>query len=284
MRLRNILVLLVICPAVYCQDLPHPLTQVEACQKSKRALVQVDTDTMHGTGFIVDSDGWIVTALHVVADPNTLNLYDHISVSIPGYPHPIPAEIVSRLDKFASPRDFVVLKIDKTKLFALDLGTEVNVEDGSPIAIVGLPLSAIFRIPIKPVPPFCFAGTIAVQTSFGLGNLEFLHTIYFQGVSIKGISGAPIVSLVTGKVIGIVSTRLTGITQGLDEARTGLNALPKNIVMAVNGVDSVRTTIGLIDTLDQQLANGLGAGSGASDASMILNRAKRDYDRRHPKK
>ena len=185
MRLRSIPILFLVYTAAYCQDLPQPLTQVEACRKIKNSIVQVDTDTMHGTCFIVDSDGWIVTALHVVAEPQTLVKRENITVSALGHLHPIPAEIVSPLDNIAQLRDFAILKINETKLPALDLGNEIDVEDGSPIAIVGLPLSAMFRIPINPIPRFCLSGTVTAQTTLPLGNLEFLRTIYFQGVSIS---------------------------------------------------------------------------------------------------
>ena len=53
----------------------RPITRVEACRQFSKAIVQVDTDYMHGSGFVVDPDGWIVTALHVVADRGTLKKY-----------------------------------------------------------------------------------------------------------------------------------------------------------------------------------------------------------------
>ena len=272
MKLYGILALLLACPAVYCQSVPQPLTQVEACRKFTASIVQVDSDTMRGTGFVADQDGWIVTALHVVANPKTLTKYGKISVTVLGYARPFPAEIMSPIDDLARSRDFVVLKIDKTKLSHLDMGTEIDVENGSPIAIIGLPFSA----PISGITPrFCLAGTVAAQTSFGLGNLRYLHTIYFQGVSIKGISGAPIISLVTGKVIGIVSTKLTGIGQALDLTRQRLSS--ENGSLQIGGFSTVSTTQAIIDVLDTQLANGLGSGTGASDAVYALEKAKSDY-------
>jgi S1-C subfamily serine protease len=280
------LAFLFVCSAVYCQNLQQPITQVEACRNFRASIVQVDSDTLHGTGFIVAPDGWIMTALHVVADPQTLTKRENIVVSIIGHAHTIPAEIASPLDNLARLRDFAILKIDESKLPALDLGSEVEVEDGSPIAIVGLPLSAALSIPAgSPIPRFCLSGTIAAQTAFQIKGLDFLHTIYFQGVSVKGISGAPIVSLQTGKVIGIVSTRLTGISQGLDQARTSYTSFQSSMqaAMILSGVDVGKAVIGLIDTLDQQLANGLGSGTGASDAANVLKQAQDDYKRHHPK-
>lgn len=284
MRLRIVLSLL-ICPAVYCQNLPQPLTQVEACRQFRASIVQVDSDTMHGTGFVVAPDGWIVTALHVVVDPQTLIKREHILVSTLGRSRPSDAEVVSPIDKFTMARDFAILKINKTNLPTLDLGNEISVEDGSPVVIIGLPLSATFRPQLNSIPRFCLSGTVAAQSALPLGNMEFLHAIYFQGVSIKGISGAPIISLVNGKVIGLVSTRLTGITQGLDQARTSYTISQSGLHADVNlsGFDVGKTVIGLVDTLDNQLANGLGSGTGAADAAIALEKAKREYKRQHPK-
>jgi len=274
-----VLAVLFACPAVYCQNLPQPLTQVEACRNFRAAIVQVDSDTMHGTGFIVAPDGWIITALHVVADQKTLIKYGNINVSVVGHPQHIPADIISPLDNPARLRDFAILKVDKVNLPSLDRGSEANVEDGSPIAVIGLPLSATFGLPVGSIPPFCLSGTVAAQTAIPLGNLAFVHAVYFQGVSIKGISGAPIISLVTGKVIGIVSTRLTGISRGLDEARTSYTNFQSGMqaTMVMSGVDVGKTVISLIDTLDQQLANGLGSGTGASDAASALKAAQKNY-------
>jgi S1-C subfamily serine protease len=270
------LAVLFVTSTVVCQDRPQPLSQVEACRNFRASIVQVDTDTMHGTGFIVAPDGWIMTALHVVADQQTLAKRENLSVSILGHPKAVPARIVTPIDNLARLRDFAILKIDETDLHALDLGSEIGVEDGSPIAIIGLPLSATFSIPAgSVVPRFCLSGTVAAQTAFPLGNLRYLHTVYFQGVSIKGISGAPIISLITGKVIGIVSTRLAGITVSLLGIKDELIAQPPGI--SIDGYDPGGTTIQIIDVLDTQLANGLGSGTGASDAANALREAKTTY-------
>jgi S1-C subfamily serine protease len=277
MRLCSLLVLFA-CPAVYGQNLPQPLTQVNVCRRFTASVVEVDSDTMRGTGFIVAPDGWIITALHVVADRKSLIKYGNISVSILRHSRPFPAEIVSPIDNVTSLRDFAILKIDETALPALELGNEVDVENGSPIAIIGLPLSASFDVVSKPtpVPHFCLFGTVAAQTSFPLGNLQFRKTIFFQGISIKGISGAPIISLDSGKVIGVVSTKLTAISMSLEQQRRLLDN-PPLMMFGANGFDMDEILRGLIDALDTQLANGLGSGTGASDAADALRKAQAEY-------
>jgi hypothetical protein len=177
----------------------------------------------------------------------------------------------------------VILKIDKTQLPHLELGSEDGTELGSPISIIGFPLAAILPIGTA-MPKFCLSGTIAAQTSFSLGNLNFLHTVYFQGVSIKGISGAPIISLVTGKVIAIVSTKLTGIGPALQQVTNNLNrsaVAQRNAGVffqhVENGIDASKAVGDIVTVLDEQLANGLGSGTGANDASYALEKAQRAY-------
>jgi S1-C subfamily serine protease len=284
MRLRYVLVVLATCSALYCQNVAQPLTQVEACRKFKSSVVEVAAGSMRGTGFIVDPNGWIVTALHVVADPNTLVSRGSISVSLFGHPTQIPAEIVSPLDNLARLRDFAILKVAKENLPSLVFGNEVDVEEGSPIAIIGLPLSATFGAASNSVPPFCLTGSIAAKTSLALGNLQFRKIIYFQGVSVKGISGAPIILLQTGKVIGIVSTKLTGIGPALDDLRKNTSAGGDVQIIGTEGnqfgLGSSFTSV--INVLDDQLANGLGSGTGASDVAVALNEAKRAYKQTRP--
>ncbi len=271
---------LFVCSAVYCQSI-HPLTQVEACRNFKRSIVGVSTDTMRGTGFIVGSDGWIITAFHVVADRETLIRYGNIKVSILGRSQSVDADIVSPIDKLASSRDFAILKVAKSDLPVLELGSESTAEDGSPVAIIGFPLSAAGVT--ASVPRFCLSGTVAAQTSLPLGNLEFLHTIYFQGVSIKGISGAPIISLINGKVIGVVVASLSGIEKSLEDVATHINGGNAGDIIMGPGPDMgvVGNLAKVITVLDTQLANGLGSGTGASDAVTALAKAKMTYHKEH---
>jgi S1-C subfamily serine protease len=285
MRLCTVLTFLVISRAVYCQNTQKPITHVEACKRFSDSVVQVDTDVFHGTGFIVDADGWILTAFHVVVDIKTLAKYGNITVTLNGDSEKIPAEIISQIDNLARTRDFAVLKIGRTKLKPLELGNEDDARVGSAISIIGIPLSAMFpeNVPLPRIPQFCLTGTIAAQTSFPLGKGIHLDTVYFQGVSIKGISGAPIISLDTGKVIGIADARMTGISHSLSNLHDNIaNGLGRNVL--VSGLEPGTEIDKIITVLDQQLANGLGTGTGAADAAYALKKAQREYKNGNPAK
>ena len=98
-----------------------------------------------------------------------------------------------------------------------------------------------------------------------------VEVIYFQGPSVKGISGSPIISRDTGKVIGIVTLKLTGITPALADLRER----GKHTGIAFSGIgDPGLAFVQVIDVLDQQLANGLGAATGIDDPAHALNMAK----------
>jgi len=106
---------------------------------------------------------------------------------------------------------------------------------------------------------------------------------------IKGISGAPIVSLVSGKVIGIVSTRMTGIDAALQHVRGDLTTndiqmsnAGVHIKTVTHGIDAAVAVGDIVNVIDEQLANGLGTGTGASYVSSALKKAQADYKRHRP--
>jgi hypothetical protein len=246
----------------------------------------------YGTGFIVNGAGWIATALHVVADHDTLTPFGPINIFIQGRGQPIKAERLSPLNDETKARDIAILKIDAGQLAYINLGDETQIQNGSPIAILGFPFSA-FGGDLAATPQFCLSGTVAAQRFIPLTRpnsmgvyFQGVRLIYFQGVSIKGISGAPIISLASGKVIGIVSTKLTGIGPALEDVRKNTSAGGDVEFIGTNGnsFGVAGTITKIINVLDDQLANGLGSGTGADDVAILLTDIKGQYERQHPKK
>lgn len=280
--MRHFLIVLVVilsCATARSQrntPVKQSIGHVKVCKNLSRAVVQIDTDVMHGSGFVADADGYIVTALHVVADLDTLRPYENITVRFEASAESVPAQIVSTLDGLARIRDFAVLKINRANLFSLTLGNEDDAVIGSSVTIIGLPLSAMFpaSVPVAVVPHFCLTGTISAQTSFPIGQRQHLDTIYFQGVSIKGISGAPIISEENGNVIGIVDTRMTGISHELADLHKRF-ARGQGRGITISGIEPAEIDK-IIVVLDEQIANGLGTGTGAADIAYALKKAKRD--------
>jgi hypothetical protein len=247
---KHLMVTLFLTTVALTQTSPKPLTQVEACQKFTPAVVGIQAGPGSGSGFIVSSDGWIVTAAHVVVDLPTRQNYPTISVFMPNGTME-PARQMLPTDQ-AMVHDLALLKVDKTNLPYLKLGNERDIPVGSPITIIGFPIST--GIAMK----FCLAGNIAAKASQGVGDAQ-INVVFFQGVSVKGISGAPIISLENGSVIAIEDLRLTGIGPGLERAKQELAAGAGSGVI-ISGLNFGPVMKDLVNVLDEQLANGLGAG------------------------
>jgi hypothetical protein len=180
-------------------------------------------------------------------------------------------------------RDYALLKIKGNNLPHLDLGDKPDeVVIGSDLTIIGYPFSAVAFHETRPSvkDKFCLSGSVAYSgetneaisgtTPKGPATVNVsVDVIYFQGPSVKGLSGSPIISRDTGHVVAILTSKLTGIDAALVRARQML-ASAGNAGLSINGVHNEETEISLIDTLDTQLANGLGAGTGVEDAKAAM--------------
>jgi serine protease Do len=268
--MRRSLFCFVICVsgALHSQNLPHPFTQVRACQEFSRSVVAIETERGKGTGFIVSPEGWILTAAHVVVDRHTGKNDSTITITMPDG-HPEFAQQVLTVDVTMLQRDFAILKVNGEKLPSLEFGDEDGVEIGSSIAVIGFPFSV--GVDTK----FCLFGTIAARKTYHFGATD-VETVYFQGVSVKGISGSPVISMDTGKVIGIANVKLAGVNEPMEDAESVLTS-PSSAQLALGNLSINGTIASVIDVLDKQLANGLGAATGINDPRFALVKAKRHY-------
>jgi len=121
---------------------------------------------------------------------------------------------------------------------------------------------------------FCLSALVASRASIKYRN-STIELVYFQGPAIKGISGSPMISLDTGKVIGIVNLKLTGLNRELQQMRSDI-AQGMARGMSLNGYEPGTATDEILNLLDSQLANGLGSGTGAADAYYAVKKAQRN--------
>ncbi|MCX6783586.1 MAG: trypsin-like peptidase domain-containing protein [candidate division WWE3 bacterium] len=157
-----------------------------------------------GTGFIVRSDGVILTNKHVVADPNvayTVVLKDKTS-----YP-------VKKV--FLDPsNDLAIIKIDATNLPTVELGDSSKLKVGQGVIAIGNALGRFDNTVTKGVVSALGRGITA-----GSGNpfdqtTENLADVIQTDASMNpGNSGGPLVNL-SGQVIGIDSA-VSGGAQGI---------------------------------------------------------------------
>jgi serine protease Do len=149
-----------------------------------------ETEIGGGSGFIVSSDGLILTNKHVAADEKA----DYTVLTNEG--EKIPARVLAR-DPI---EDIAVLKIDKTNLPAVKLGNSDNLKIGQTVIAIGNALGE-FRNTVS-------AGIISglkrsLTASSGLGQSENLAEVIQTDAAInQGNSGGPLLNL-NGEVIGI---------------------------------------------------------------------------------
>lgn len=148
-----------------------------------------------GSGFIIRSDGYILTNNHVAApaaDNGKLTVYFSDGESA-------PATIVGRNQSY----DLAVLKVDANDLPVLALGDSDSVAVGDPAIAIGAPLglegtvtSGIISSRDRPV------------TAGGSGDLSYINAIQTDAAINPGNSGGPLLNL-AGQVIGINSAIAT---------------------------------------------------------------------------
>lgn len=250
------------------------LTQDQTCSRFLSAVVPIQTERELGTGFIVSPDGWIITAAHVVINLDSKQPDKTIRTVLPDGGGVVSVVLESPNNQFTWDHDFALLKAKGKNLPFLQLGNENNLALGSDAAIIGFPWAATNRYPLK----FCLSASIASRTKIPSPSGVFSF-FFFQGPSIKGISGSPVISRANGQVIGIVDTSLAGISPALRQARKNAEKGTQIRIGSVNYADVIMETI---DVLDDQLANGLGGALGINPASEKLAEAEKQAESKSP--
>jgi len=188
-------------------------------EESTLSVVTVRTEKDLGTGFVVSSDGLIVTNKHVVAD-TTLKYKVVIGKD----------EIVEVKNIYRDPlNDLAILKVEKTGLKAVELGDSDKLKVGQSVIAIGTALGE-------------FRSTVTTGVVSGLGrgitagsndSLEKLEDVIQTDAAINpGNSGGPLFNS-GGQVIG-VNVAVSGNGQNIGFA------LPINLVK--ESVDYFRTT------------------------------------------
>ncbi|HEX7348909.1 MAG TPA: Do family serine endopeptidase [Rhodanobacteraceae bacterium] len=159
-----------------------------------------------GSGFIIASDGYILTNRHVVAhaDSVKVNLPDHRS---------FPAKVVGE-DKIY---DIAVLKIDAKDLPTVQIGNSNNLKAGQWVVAIGSPMGLTHSV----------SAGIVSYVGRSLGNDQPTVPFIQTDVPInRGNSGGPLFNL-AGQVVGINSQ-----IYSTDGGAMGLSfSIPINIAM-----------------------------------------------------
>ncbi|HUY90885.1 MAG TPA: SUMF1/EgtB/PvdO family nonheme iron enzyme [Pirellulales bacterium] len=140
-----------------------------------------------GSGFIVASDGYIVTCAHVVEESTNIE----VVVGAQTYPGQIVA--------FDREHDLAVVRITAANLPTVSLANSDAVQLGQEVRAVGFPLSNVLGESVK-----ITRGTIA-----GVVNTSGRKLFQVDASINPGNSGGPLVNEL-GQVVGVASAKLTG--------------------------------------------------------------------------
>ena len=172
-----------------------------------------------GTGFIVSSDGLILTNRHVVEDKDA----DYIVLTNKG--EKIPAKVLAR----DPVQDIAILKINKKNLPVLTLGNSDKLQIGQTVIAIGNALGE-FRNTVSVGVISGLKRSITASSSFG--QTEQLHKVIQTDAAInRGNSGGPLLNL-KGEVIGI------NVAMAVGAENIGF-ALPINL--AKRDIEQVKT-------------------------------------------
>src|SRR4051812_1129089 len=220
------------------------VTDGEASQNPFGGPQQQQQGTATGTGFVVDKDGNIATAAHVVdgASSITVTFQDGTTRT---------AKPLGKDDA----TDVAVIKVDPAglDLHVLELGSSAALGVGDPLAVIG--------------DPFGYERSISTGIVSGLdrtiqapNGFTVAHAIQTDAAMNPGNSGGPVFTA-EGKVIGIADQIATG---GSASANTGVGFLvPIDLVKAelpqLKAGQSVRHAYLGVSTGDASTATSTGA-------------------------
>jgi serine protease Do len=184
-----------------------PPSFVDVAEKVRPSVVVIETNTAEGSGWIIDSDGIIVTNNHVVegAESVFVTLDDGRT---------FPADLVS-----ADPlTDIAIIRINAPNLSAASISDFSNLRVGQPVAAIGNSLGQ--GISLK-------GGWVSrLNTSVIVDDRWLFGLIETDAAINEGNSGGPLVNM-NGEVIGITSVKLIGVeVEGIGYAISIETALP----------------------------------------------------------
>lgn len=222
------------------------------------AVVQIfRPDGVYGVGFIVSADGLVVTANHVATtrESNFTNFAQGIKVEVAdaaGRINLYPATPVAQDSENRVNYDTVLLKIQAHGLPYVRMGTLNEVSIGDRVTIIPF-IPQWHRMMIT--------GIVSKKESVKYADLgpRPVKVVLFQAPVRSGFSGSPIFSS-SGYVVGIVNTKVFGISEALEAAQNNIANGSKMGTVIITGVNPLAVESELIRNLDEDLISGLGSG------------------------
>jgi serine protease Do len=220
-------------PAAIATVLPHaqipsPQTAVPPAPEGKKQ----DNQKLFGTGFLVSSEGHIITNSHVVKDCSSVQVTMGLAPKMAG-------RIMAR----DAANDLALIKVETHPTTFASLRSGVRLGEG--VAVFGFPL----------------AGLLATSGNFTLGNVTAVaglgddtRILQISAPVQPGNSGGPLLDY-SGNVVGVVEGKLNAITVATvtnDMAQNVNFAIKANVVTNFLDANSVAYTNGsLVSTVLQ---------------------------------
>jgi len=224
-----------------------------------RSTPQTREQISGGSGFIISSDGLIVTNNHVIADGRSNEVVDEVTVIFADGKE-YKAEVVGR----DAQSDLALLKIDETNLRFVELAAKPTSRVGDWVIAIGNPLGLGSTVT---------AGIVsALQRNIGAGGAydRFIQT---DTAINRGNSGGPLFNL-EGKVIGINNRLISPVA-----ANIGINfAIPSEEAVPViealkKGQTPERGYLGVgIDPVDDATAEAIGLQKNRGEMVRIVRK------------
>ena len=225
----------------------------------------VDTLYGSGTGFVVSSEGYILTNAHVVESAHK------VTVKVFGEEEERAATLIGS----DTETDIAVLKVESAQLHPLKLGDSDSVRVGEYVLAIGNPLSSD-----ELANTITFGIISATKREVTIDN--YTNTYLQTDAAINfGNSGGPLINL-NGEVIGINSAKT--ITAGYDDLGNAVSAEGLGFALPINQAKKImevlitkgyveRPGIGVtVSTIDAALAEELGVPAGARVESVVKNK------------
>lgn len=156
------------------------------------------TEHVLGSGIIISSDGYIITANHVIDNA------EEIKIAVPGN----KSEYIARVIGGDPDTDVAVLKVDAKDLPAITLGDSTQLEVGDIVLAIGNP----FNISQPGQTPTVTMGIVSALGRSGLGFNGYENFIQTDAAINPGNSGGALVDA-AGRLIGI-STAIETSSEG----------------------------------------------------------------------
>lgn len=252
-------------PDIYDAVSPGVVGVLNYVQAENAKGKKIDELYGSGTGFVVSSEGYILTNAHVVEGASK------VTVKVYGEEKERDATLIGSDNE----TDIAVLKVEGAQLNPLKLGDSDAVRVGEYVLAIGNPLSTD-----ELANTITFGIVSATKREVTIDN--YTNTYLQTDAAINfGNSGGPLINM-NGEVVGINSAKT--ITAGYDELGNAVSAEGIGFALPINQVQKImqvlitkgyieRPGIGVtVSTVDAARAEELGVPTGALVESVVKDR------------